>query len=84
MYVCVCMYVYMYVRMYVFECLSCMFTWMPEEKRASDPWIDGKVPCGFWESNSVPLEEQTMLLTISHFPSIVICRFYEKLQEKGK
>jgi hypothetical protein len=33
-------------------------------KRASDPIIDGcEPPCGCWELNSGPLEEQSVLLT---------------------
>jgi hypothetical protein len=34
------------------------------QKRASDPIIDGlKPPCGCWELNSGPLQEQSVLLT---------------------
>jgi len=34
------------------------------QKRASDPITDGcEPPCGFWELNSEPLEEQSVLLT---------------------
>jgi hypothetical protein len=34
------------------------------QKRASDIIIDGcELPCGFWELNSGPLEEQMVLLT---------------------
>ena len=34
------------------------------QKRAPDPIIDGcEPPCGCWELNSGPLEEQAMLLT---------------------
>jgi len=34
------------------------------QKRASDPITDGcEPPCGCWELNSGPLEEQSMLLT---------------------
>ena len=39
--------------------------------RASDPIIDGcEPPCGFWELNLGPLEEQPVLLAIesSHQP----------------
>ena len=38
---------------------------MPEgQKRAPDPTIDGcEQPCGCWELNSGPLEEQPALLT---------------------
>ena len=35
------------------------------QKKASDPGIDGcETPCGCWELNSGPLEEQAVLLTI--------------------
>jgi hypothetical protein len=35
------------------------------QKRALDPLIDGcEPPCGCWELNSGPLEEQSVLLTI--------------------
>nr|CDQ06490.1 Bm8147 [Brugia malayi] len=38
------------------------------QKRASDPSIDGyESPCGCWELNSEPLEEQTVLLTAEPF-----------------
>jgi hypothetical protein len=34
------------------------------QKNASDPITDGcKLPCGCWELNSEPLEEQSVLLT---------------------
>jgi hypothetical protein len=34
------------------------------QKRASDSITDGcEAPCGCWELNSEPLEEQTVLLT---------------------
>lgn len=34
------------------------------QKRASNPSIDGcELPCGCWELNSRPLEEQTVLIT---------------------
>ena len=34
------------------------------QKRASDPILDGyKLPCGCWELNSGPLEEQPVPLT---------------------
>ena len=38
------------------------------QKRASDPILDGcEPPCGCWEMNLAPLEEQTVLfLTLSH------------------
>jgi hypothetical protein len=52
-YVCVCVCVYVYG--------SCLQT---HQKRASDPITDGcESPCGCWELNSGPLEEQSVLLT---------------------
>jgi hypothetical protein len=40
---------------------SCLQT---HQKRASDPITDGcEPPCGCWELNSGPLEEQSVLLT---------------------
>ena len=46
--------------MYTIFCLC-----MPAgQKRAPDPITDGcEPPCGCWELNSGPLEEQAMLLT---------------------
>jgi hypothetical protein len=39
-----------------------MYAYVPEQ--ASDLTIDGcEPPCGCWELNSVPLEEQSVLLT---------------------
>jgi hypothetical protein len=41
--------------------LCCLQT---HQKRASDPIIDGcEPPCGCWELNSAPMEEQMVLLT---------------------
>jgi hypothetical protein len=40
------------------------------QKRALDPIRDGcEPPCGCWELNSVPLEEQSVLLTSEPSPS---------------
>jgi hypothetical protein len=47
--------------MYTVFCLQCLPT---GQKRASDPIADGcEPPCGCWELNSGPLEEQPVLLT---------------------
>jgi hypothetical protein len=48
--------------------LSCMWVHccclQTHQKRASDPITDGcEPPCGCWELNSGPLEEQSVLLT---------------------
>jgi hypothetical protein len=38
------------------------------QKRESDPITDGcEPPCGFWELNSGPLEDQSVLLTAEPF-----------------
>ena len=49
-------------KTYVYSVLT---TYMPvSQKWASDPITDGhEPPCGFWELNSGPLEEQSVLLT---------------------
>jgi hypothetical protein len=40
------------------------------QKRAPNPTSDGcEPPCGCWELNSGPLEEQSVLLTLSHLSS---------------
>jgi hypothetical protein len=45
----------------IYEYTSCLQT---HQKRASDPIADGcEPPCGCWELNSGPLEEQPVLLT---------------------
>jgi hypothetical protein len=58
------------------------------QKRASDPITDGcKPPCGCWELNSGPLEEQSVLLTtepslqsqFSHFIDFICCLWNSKL-----
>jgi len=47
---------------YVYSVLSACIP--AGQKRASDPITDGcELPCGCWELNSGPLEEQTVLLT---------------------
>jgi hypothetical protein len=52
-----CMYIYLFN---VYEYTSCLQT---HQKRASDPIRDGcEPPCGCWELNSGPLEEQSVLL----------------------
>jgi len=68
-----CMYVCMHVCMYVcygcFAYLYLMCTWCPQrpEEGIGVPRAtvtDGyKPPCGCWESNLSPLEEQPVLLT---------------------
>jgi hypothetical protein len=57
----------------------CMWLYLQtHQKRALDPITDGcEPPCGCWELNSGPLEEQTVLLTAepSLQPSIIIIFF---------
>jgi hypothetical protein len=53
-----------------------------QQKRASDPITDGcELPCGCWELNSWPLEEQSLLLTTEQFWNVpffffLITQFY--------
>ena len=50
---------------YVWVHFHCLQT---HQKRASDPITDGhEPPCGCWELNSEPLEEQSMLLITDPF-----------------
>ena len=46
-------------------CMSVLSAGMPmRQKRSSDPIIDDcELPCGCWDLNSGPLEEQLVLLT---------------------
>jgi hypothetical protein len=50
---------------------SCLQT---HQKRASDLITDGcEPPCGFWELNSGPLEEQSVLLTTKTSLHVCVC-----------
>ena len=49
-------------------------TLQTHQKRASDPITDGcEPPCGCWKLNSGPLEEQSVLLTISPAHVLHVC-----------
>jgi hypothetical protein len=51
--------------MYLFISCTLSLSSDTHQKRASDPIIDGyEPPCGCWELNSGPLEEQSLLLTV--------------------
>jgi hypothetical protein len=55
-----------FFKIYLFTYFKCaLSTHTPAcQKRASDPITDGcEPPCGCWELNSGPLEEQSVLLT---------------------
>jgi hypothetical protein len=55
----ICLFVFRFIYLYVSE--DCLQT---HQKRASEPITDGcEPPCGCWELNSGPLEEQPVLLT---------------------
>jgi hypothetical protein len=55
---------------------------LTHQKRASDPITDGcEPPCGCWELNSGPLEEQSVLLTTE--PSIQPKKVIFKEQHRG-
>ena len=48
------------------------------QKRAPELITDGcEPPCGCWESNSGPLEEQAMLLTAEPLTLEFLCEFLE-------
>jgi hypothetical protein len=58
---------------YLFYYVSTLF--QTKQKRASDPITDGcEPPCGCWELNSGPLEEQSVLLTTE--PSLQSSQLY--------
>jgi hypothetical protein len=51
--------IFIFLNIYLF--IICKYT---PEKRASDLIMDGyEPPCGCWDLNSGPLEEQSLLLT---------------------
>jgi hypothetical protein len=53
---------------------------LSHQKRASDPIIDAcESPCGCWELNSGPLEEQSVLLT--NEPSLQSCLIIPLIQD---
>jgi hypothetical protein len=54
--------------------MSALTTCMPAcQKRVSDPITDGcEPPCGCWELNSGPLEEQSVLLTAEPSPQTLV------------
>jgi hypothetical protein len=54
-----------YKDLFIYYVYSVLYACMPvNQKRALDPVIDVcEPPCGCWELNSEPLEEQSVLLT---------------------
>ena len=52
-------------HLFIYYAYNILLVCMPAgQKRAPDPITDGcEPPCGFWELNSGPLEEQSVLLT---------------------
>jgi hypothetical protein len=60
----------------MYGCSVCVYTCLP------DPSVDGhEPPCGCWDLNSGPLEEQSVLLTTepSHQPLVTfLLLFYEE------
>jgi hypothetical protein len=54
------------LKIYLFILCEYTVDLQTHQKRPSDPITDGyKPPCGCWELNSGPLEEQSVLFTIS-------------------
>jgi len=63
-----CALVFFYFKSFFYKDLFILFIWIhctchqTHKKRASDPITDGcEPPCGCWELNSVPVEEQSLL-----------------------
>ncbi|EDL33388.1 mCG1045525, partial [Mus musculus] len=59
-------YLFIYLFIYCIQVHCCCL--QTHQKRVSDPITDGcELPCGCWELNSGPLEEQSVLLTAEPF-----------------
>jgi hypothetical protein len=53
-------------------------------KEASDPITDGcEPPCGCWELNSGPLEEQPVLLSAEPSPLVLIFNYQRRMKSSG-
>jgi hypothetical protein len=60
-----CLSLFFFLKIYLFniQC-STLYCLQTHQKRASDPITEGcEPPCGCWELNSGPLEEESVLLT---------------------
>jgi hypothetical protein len=57
---CFCLFVFLKIYLWMSTLSACIPAC---HKRLSDHSIDGEPPCGCWELNSRPLEEQPVLLT---------------------
>jgi hypothetical protein len=72
------MYIFTYLFIYlIYECSAAYTTTC--QKKATDALTDGREPpCGCWELNSSPLEEQPVLLTSepSHQPIFIFFIFF--------
>ena len=68
----------MFILFYMYGCFACMYVctvWVQrseEEVGSSGTGVtDGcELPCGCWEPNSGPLEEQAVPLSAEAFPSV--------------
>jgi hypothetical protein len=59
-----CFLFFVFLRFIYFMYMSTPLLSLDTQKRASDPITNGcEPPCGCWELNSGPLEEQLVLLT---------------------
>jgi hypothetical protein len=83
MYVCVCMNVCVCVCVCI-ECMEVLLAHMSVYykgvRRKCHPGTrvtdECEPQCGYWESNLGPLEEQPMLLMLSHHSSLLACFFH--------
>ena len=59
------MFFKIFIYLFIYYVYNILPVYMPAgQKRAPDPITDGcELPCGCWELNPGPLEEQAMLLT---------------------
>jgi hypothetical protein len=66
-----------------------MYTAAMHQKRASDPIKDGcKPPCGCWELNSGPLEDQSVILTAEPFfpapPILFLSKAFQVIMRRSE
>jgi hypothetical protein len=72
-------YVWLFKFLFIYLMYECSAAYTSsDQKRASDPFKDGcEPPCGCWELNSGPLEEQFMLLTAEPCHQPYLIHLYE-------
>lgn len=60
-FICVCVYICMCVCV---RARACVYSAHKDQKRLSDVHVTLIIPCGSWEQNLGPLQEQQMLLIV--------------------